>query len=142
MPLPFNFEEELEREANRAISESNEKQRGIGLVKMTKLADECLVNSDIKDIVNPTMKLDMYWSAMIALAFFEEKAEKSEKVTEEERPCFVLENPAMKEGHKVVIRFHLDCGDLALKCTTVTPGKEDQKHTVKLQTSSETSEIK
>jgi hypothetical protein len=142
MPLPFNFEEELEREAARAISENNEKHKAIGLQKMLDFADRCLVNSEIKDDVPSPMKLDLYWSSMIALAFFEEKAEKSEKVTEDERPTFVLENPEVKEGHKVTIRFHLDCGELSLKCTTVIPGKEDQKHTVSLQTSSETSENK
>lgn len=142
MPLPFNFEEELEREANRAISEHDEKKKAIGLQKMLDFADECLVNSEIKDIVPSSMKLDLYWSSMIALSFFEEKAEKSEKVSEAERPTFVLENPEVKEGHKVVIHFHLDCGELTLKCTTVTPEKDDQKHSVKLSTSPETSEIK
>ena len=133
MPLPFNFEEELARQAAKATLEGSANQANIISLGNAVFKEVIAISGQINLTRAGATLYELHWNSMMAQNLFDYLSEKGEKCTEEQRPNGAYPyTDDVGQCFTVQIKYFMENGELVLKCQTLTPNGETQDHSVRL----------
>lgn len=133
MPLSFNFEEELAKQAAKATLEGSGNQTNIISLGNAVFKEVVAISGEINLARAGGMLYELHWNSMMAQNLFDYLSEKGEKCTEEQRPIGTYSyTDDAGQCFAVQIKYFMENGELVLKCQTMTPNGETHDHSVRL----------
>lgn len=133
MPLSFNFEEELAKQAAKATLEGSGNQANIMSLGNAVFKEVIAISGEINLERAGAMLYELHWNSMMAQNLFDHLSEKGEKCAEEQRPVGTYSyTDDVGQSFTVQIKYFTENGELVLKCHTLTPSGETRDHSVRL----------
>lgn len=133
MPLGFDFEEELARQAALACSSENPNHANITSLGQAVFKDVIAKLGPLNTQSTGAMYYELHWNTMMAQNLFEYLFEKSEKCDEKQRPQHsYLYGVGQHLEFTVRVKHFMENSEMVLKCETMHPDGVTTEHSVRL----------